>query len=326
MATSEERGVSYGEEELLAVASMYYHQNMKMDAIGRWLHLSRSTVSRMLKRARELGLVEIALRPSPTRSSSLSQEVATAFGVETYVVPVSGLASERERLAQVAVFTARLATQWMDSDMIMGVAWGTTVAAVASELGRKPTLGSTIVQLNGAANTRTSGARYAESLLSQFGIAFDAEIQLFPVPAFFDFAETREAMWRERSIRRVLELQRRADTALFSVGALSGDVPSHVYSAGYLEQDDFALLRSEGVVGDVCTVFLREDGTYSDLVLNQRATGPTPAELQVIPRRLCAAAGDSKAKPIRAALQARVATHLVVDERTAKKLISDSEA
>jgi DNA-binding transcriptional regulator LsrR (DeoR family) len=60
-------------------------------------------------------------------------------------------------------------------------------------------------------------------------------------------------------------------------------------------------------------------------VLNQRATGPTPAELQVIPRRLCAAAGDSKAKPIRAALQARVATHLVVDERTAKKLIRGSE-
>ena len=319
-----ERVVSRDDEELLAAASMYYHQNMKMDAIGRRLHMSRSTVSRMLKQAREQGLVEIALRPSPTRSSSLSQEVGDEYGVETYVVPVSGLATEAERLEQVAVFTARLATQWMDSDMIMGVAWGTTIAAVAGHLGKKSTLGSTIVQLNGAANTRSSGALYAESLLSQFGISFDAEIQLFPVPAFFDFAGTREAMWRERSIKRVLELQRRADIALFSVGALSGEVPSHVYSAGYLDQEDFALLRREGVVGDVCTVFLREGGTYLDLVLNERATGPTPAELQVIPRRLCAVAGDSKAKAIRAALQAGVATHLVIDERTAKKLISDT--
>jgi len=322
MATNSTWGTSSEEESLLAAASMYYHQDMKMDAIGRRLHLSRSTVSRMLKRARELGLVEIALRPSPTGASSLSQDVAEAYGVETYVVPVSGLASEPDRLTQIAVFTARLAMQWMDSDMIMGVAWGTTVAAVAAQLGRKPTLGSTIVQLNGAANTRTSGALYAESLLSQFAIAFDAEIQLFPVPAFFDFAGTREAMWHERSIERVLDLQRRADVALFSVGALSGEVPSHVYSAGYLEPDDMESLREEGVVGDVCTVFLREDGSYSDLILNERATGPTPGELQVIPRRLCAAAGDGKARAIRAALLAGVATHLVIDERTARSLIA----
>jgi DNA-binding transcriptional regulator LsrR (DeoR family) len=299
---------------------MYYHHDMTMDAIGRELYVSRSTVSRMLKRAREQGLVEITLRPSPTRSSSLSQDLKDEYGVETYVVPVSGLATEPDRLTQVAVFTARLLTQWMDSDMILGVAWGTTIGAVANHLSRKATLGSTIVQLNGAANTRTSGALYAESLLSQFGISFDAEIQLFPVPAFFDYAETREAMWRERSVKRVLELQRRADIALFSVGALLGQVPSHVYSAGYLDQEDFALLDSEGVVGDVCTVFLRGDGTYSDLILNGRATGPTPAELEVIPRRLCAAAGDAKVTPIRAALEAGVATHLVVDERTAIQL------
>jgi DNA-binding transcriptional regulator LsrR (DeoR family) len=324
MTATGDNGTARDEDELLAAASMYYHQDMKMDAIGRRLHLSRSTVSRMLKRARALGLVEIALRPSPSRSSSLTQELADAYGVEAYVVPVSGLATEAERLTQMAAFTARLAMQWMDSDMIMGVAWGTTLAAVAGQLGKKATLGGTIVQLNGAANTRTSGALYAESLLSQFGIAFDAEIQLFPVPAFFDYAETREAMWRERSIERVLDLQRRADIALFSVGALSAEVPSHVYTAGYLEQEDMELLQCEGVVGDVCTVFLRADGTYSDLVLNARATGPTPAELQVIPRRLCAAAGDSKAVAIRAALLAGVATHLVVDERTARELVNNS--
>jgi DNA-binding transcriptional regulator LsrR (DeoR family) len=131
-------------------------------------------------------------------------------------------------------------------------------------------------------------------------------------------------MRRERSIERVLELQHRADVALFSVGALSGGIPSHVYAAGYLEPDEMASLEKEGVVGDVCTVFLREDGTYSDLSLNVRASGPTPAELQVIPRRICAAAGDSKARPIRAALRAGAVTHLVVDERTAKLVISDS--
>jgi deoxyribonucleoside regulator len=99
-------------------------------------------------------------------------------------------------------------------------------------------------------------------------------------------------------------------------------VPSHVYSAGYLDREDIATLESEGVVGDVCTVFLRADGTYEDLSLNERATGPTPAELRQVPRRVCAVAGDSKVLPLRAALMAGVITHLVLDEQTATGLVA----
>ena len=108
---------------------------------------------------------------------------------------------------------------------------------------------------------------------------------------------------------------------LFSIGAVTGEVPSHVYSAGYLEPEDIDILEAEGVVGDVCTVFLRADGTYEDLSLNERATGPTPAELRRVPRRVCAVAGDSKVIPLLAALRAGVITHLVVDELTATRLV-----
>jgi DNA-binding transcriptional regulator LsrR (DeoR family) len=95
-----------------------------------------------------------------------------------------------------------------------------------------------------------------------------------------------------------------------------------VYSAGYLDEDDIRMLHDEGVVGDVCTVFLRADGSYRDVHLNARATGPTPAELQRIPRRVCVVAGDNKAVPLLAALHADVVTDLVVDEVTATALLS----
>ena len=160
-----------------------------------------------------------------------------------------------------------------------------------------------MVQLNGAANTRTSGIEYASDLISSFGSAFDAAVHHFPVPAFFDFPDTKAAMWRERSVRRVLDVQRRADIALFSVGAVAGAVPSHVYSAGYLDDADIEMLHREGVVGDVCTVFLRADGSYADVALNARATGPTPAELHRVPRRVCVVAGDNKVVPLLAALR-----------------------
>ena len=309
------------EESLLAASSMYYLQDVKMETIASHLHMSRSSVSRLLKEARATGLVEITLRPTPSRAPGVSRYISATFGVEVYVVPVADSASVPERLEQVALATARMVTGFFDSDMILGVAWGTTLAAIAKHLGKKPTRGSTIVQLNGAANNRTSGAEYVGNLISRFAEAFDATVILFPVPAFFDYAETRRAMWRERSIARVLDVQRRVDIALFSIGAVAGEVPSHVYSDGYLEKEDIDTLGAEGIVGDVCTVFLRADGTYEDLSLNERATGPTPAELRRIRRRVCTVAGDSKVLPLLAALRAGVITHLVIDEQTATLLV-----
>lgn len=312
------------DQDVLRAASMYYLQDMKMETIAKHLGTSRSTVSRMVKLARETGLVEINLRPTRSNAPGLGQRIAEIYGIEAYVVPVPDNHSEVERLDQVALTTARLIGNWFDSNMILALAWGTTLSAIAPHLSRKTTRGSAVVQLNGAANTRTSGVEYAGDLIAGFGRAFQARVHYFPVPAFFDFAETREAMWRERSVRRVLELQRKADVALFSVGAISGGLPSHVYSAGYLDAEDVAELDREGVVGDVCTVFLRQDGTYLDVELNARATGPMPHELRNIPRRVCAVAGDNKVAPLRAALAAQVVTHLIIDEVTATRLLLET--
>jgi deoxyribonucleoside regulator len=314
--------VNNGEQDALRAATMYYFQDMKMEAIARHLRTSRSTVSRLLKRARDTGLVEITLRAASSRAPGLGQSISAAFGVATYVVPVPDTTNDTDRLEQVALTTAKLLASWFDSDMVMGVAWGTTLAAVGRHLTHKPTRGSAVVQLNGAANNRTSGVDYTSNLISSFGTAFDAAIHYFPVPAFFDFPETKAAMWRERSVRRVLEVQGRADMVVFSVGAIAGAIPSHVYAAGYLDDDDVQTLQDEGVVGDVCTVFLRADGSYRDVVLNARATGPTPDELHRVPRRVCVVAGDNKVVPLLAALLSGVVTDLVVDEVTASRLLS----
>ena len=314
--------VTDGEQDVLTAATMYYLQDMKMEVIARHLHTSRSTVSRLIKRAREMGLVEITLRPASSRAPGLGQSISSAFGIATYVVPVPDSAGATDRMEQVAITAAKLLASWFDSDMVMGIAWGTTLAAVSRYLTHKPTRGSTIVQLNGAANDRASGTEYVSDLISSFGAAFDSAVNYFPVPAFFDFPETKAAMWRERSVRRVLDVQRRADIALFSVGAVAGAVPSHVYSAGYLDEDDVRTLHSEGVVGDVCTVFLRADGSYRDVALNARATGPTPDELHRVRRRVCVVSGDNKVVPLLAALRSGVVTDLVVDELTASRLLT----
>ncbi|MCE1179035.1 MAG: helix-turn-helix domain-containing protein [Micrococcales bacterium] len=309
-----------GEAELRAVATLYYLQDETMDAIGARLGVSRSTVSRMLKAAREEGIVRISIDEGGSRGP-LAGEIEDLFGVRAHVVPVRDKTPSVQRLDRVAVLAAQVLSEVVTDDCTIGIAWGTTISAVVGRLTHTPTRGSVVVQLNGAANTHSSGVTYAGELLGAVGAAFDASVLYFPVPAFFDHPETWTALRGERAVQRVLEAQAAADVAVFSVGALHGTIGSEVYVGGYLDRGDLATAVRQGVVGDVCTVLLREDGTWEDIDLNQRASGPVPPLLARIPRRICVVADPSKAQALRGALRAGVATDLIVDEGTARALL-----
>ena len=289
--------------------------------------------------------------------------MAQVFGVRTHIVPVREGTTEIHRLQQVASVAAarmvdliealaeqgesrgtdKLGPAGSDDEtprgpdgagqdagaggLVVGVAWGTTMSEVSAALPSRPVPGLTVVQLNGASDPMREGPSAGE-VLSRMRLSLGARTISFPVPAFFDHVATREAMWSERSVKRVLSVVRRASLAVFGVGALdalNGALPSQVYEGGHLTARDQAVLRRQNVVGDVCTVLLRADGSWRDVALNARATGPTPAQLARIPRRLCVAAGTGKARALLAALRARTATDLVVDDATARAVLELAE-
>lgn len=112
----------------------------------------------------------------------------------------------------------------------LGIAWGNTTAEVTRAMPHVSFAGSTVVQLNGAATATESGMPYAEAIIARAAKAIGGRIVNFPVPAFFDYADTKEALWRERSVQSVLNTIDSADVALFGVGSMSARLPSHVYS------------------------------------------------------------------------------------------------
>jgi len=317
------RGAEPRLQQALTAARLYYVQGLTMESIASELRVSRSSVSRLIQHARDVGLVEIRVHAPNEHGASLEHEIRARFRVTAHVVPAGAGVSEVERLERVAMTAGRLVGEFVDSNMSIGVAWGSTIAAVSRHLPARDTHGTTVVQLNGAGNTLTSGVGLASEILERFGKAFRADVQQFPVPAFFDDPATKEAMWRERSTRRVLRIQDRLDVAIFGLGSPLASVPSRVYVGGYLERADYASLRDERAVGDVATVFFREDGSSQDIALNARGTGPAINRLRRIPRRICVVSGLPKLPAVRGALAAGVVTDLVIDEALAQALVAD---
>lgn len=306
--------------DALAAAHLYYMQDLTMDAIAHELHTSRSSISRLLSQARASGLVDIQIRSPLDATSSLEKVILDRYHVTAHVVPVTDHASDVDRLERVALSVARILGQFFDSNMTMGIAWGSTMSAISRHVTPKKTYNSHIVQLNGAGNMRTTGLDYSSEILRRFGKAYGANVEQFPVPAFFDDPATRQAFWRERGITRLLDMQGRLDVALFSLGSPFSGVPSHVYAGGYLEDGDYNSLSRDGAVGDVATIFFRADGSTDGIALNERSTGPDFSVLRRIPRRICVVSGSSKLASLRGALSAKLITDLFIDEGTARAL------
>jgi len=308
-------------EEMHEACVRYYVQEETMEAIARHLQLSRSSVSRLLAEARHTGMVRITVEAPQGSSSPVARSVAAIFGVNVHLVTVGESASIATRFERVSKLAAALLRDSVNDGDLIGVAWGVTLSNIVPFIEKRPLHDATIVQMNGGTNIHDTSARHVAAILQSLSQSFDARIVQFPVPAFFDYAETKEAMWRERSVKLVLNLQDKLNIAIFGIGSVDARVPSYVYTAGFLDEEEMGLIREQGIVGDVCTVLFREDGTYEDIDLNQRASGLTPAELQQIPKRIGVIADPSRARALLGALRAKTITDLVCDDTTARALL-----
>lgn len=217
--------------DAIKAARMYYYQNMTTGAIAKEMKVSRSSVSRMLSYARAEGLIEIRIIDVGKGTHHLETAILQAYDIErVHVVPVSDIAGEAEWLQRVAQYTASYLNTIFESEMILGIAWGTTLTNISKHLLRKNTTNAQIVQLNGAGNTRSMGIEYASEIIMKFAKNYRARAHPFPVPTFFDYPDTKKALWKEGSIQRILNLQESADLLLYSIGAVNAGIPSHVYS------------------------------------------------------------------------------------------------
>ena len=308
--------------QAVQIARLYYQQGLTTDAIARELGLSRPRVSRLLTLARRTGLVEIRIHDPQEHPQHLEAGLHAHWpGIRAQVISLPPDAVQATRMERVAQAAAHWLGTHLRPRMTVGIAWGNTLDAVSQALTPRPLPDTNFVQLNGSASAYDFNSGFVADTLLRFARAFGGRAHLFPVPTFFDDPVTRAAMWRERSVRHVLDLQARADVLLYSVGALDPGGRSHAYVAGHVEESDLAALRGQGVVGDIATVFYRADGSFQDVPLNARSSGPDLELTRRAAHAICVVSGLGKVAALRAALRGGLMNTLIVDEVTARELL-----
>lgn len=319
--------MTHDEEDLLVrLAWLYYVGNRNQEEIANQLGLSRFKINRMLARAREKGLVKIAIQHETAQSLDTAGQIQSAFGLkECIVTPALGLASAETEvdeanarravgIAAAAFLERRLSVA---EPVTIGLAWGRTIAAMVDELPKLSKSDLKIVSLMGSLsrNARTNPFDCVHSLAQ----LCEGEAYILPAPFIADSEADYEVIMSQKLVQQALKLARSADLYIASFGDCSKQ--SFIYHHDLLHDNEIDQVINAGAVADMLGKFFDVNGGLIDNVLNRRT--PSVSYKDICGRDVVLlAAGMSKAKALLALLRSGAISRLIVDGDLATTLMT----
>ncbi|MDI4644017.1 sugar-binding transcriptional regulator [Cohnella hashimotonis] len=302
---------------MIDTAKMYYELNYSQQEIAERLGISRPTVSRFLQQAKDEGYVRIQIVDPRESNDSLACGLERKFKLrKAVIVPVPQYEDNVVKKYIGEAAAAYLHETLEDGDTI-GVTWGTTLYEVACRLRDRQLKDVRVVQLNGGVSHSETNT-YAYEIVQLFGKAFHTVPYFIHLPAIVDHAIVRHTIEADRHIGRILELGRRANVAVITVGSPTDD--SVLIKANYFTENDLALIKERGA-GDLCSRYIDREGKLCSEELNQRTIGIELDDLRHKERSVLVAGGRKKAEGIYGALRGEYANVLITDQYTAQYLL-----
>ncbi|EDM56383.1 transcriptional regulator, SorC family, partial [Vibrio parahaemolyticus AQ3810] len=133
--SSSNQDISIENTDLLTEISVaYYQDGATQEEISRKFAISRAKVGRMLKQARDEGIVEITVKYHPVFSAKIEQRLIERFGVKRALVALDQPNEEAQRL-QVSGLVSNYLTSTLKNGMVVTVGQGRNVSSVAHHIG-----------------------------------------------------------------------------------------------------------------------------------------------------------------------------------------------
>ena len=247
----------HADDDIAQAARLYYIDNLSQQEVSARLGISRFKVLRMPADAREQGLVRIAVEHRTSRTLDLAGQLVSTFGLQEVQVAPIGTDPDDEVLARNAV--AILASGCLnriagtDTPVTVGLGWGRTLSAMADNLTSVRNSGLTFVSLMGSVTyaSHTAPGDVCVRLAAQTG----GRAILMPAPFVTDSADACAGIISQRLVREAMDVAKRADHALMSVGECrEGAI---LFDSNIFTTEQIQELRDADVNGDCCGVFLQ---------------------------------------------------------------------
>ncbi len=286
---------------LTEISVAYYQDGATQEEISKKFAVSRAKVGRMLKQARDEGIVEITVKYHPVFSAKIEQRLIERFGVKRALVALDQPSEEQQRL-QVAGLVSKYMASTLQNGTVVTVGQGRNVSAVAHHVGVIPQKDVKFVCGIGGIHPR-GGMFNADHICRQFAKSYGGTSETLYAPAYAENREQKHAFMQNATVKQTLDLARKADVALVGIGDMSEN--SYMVDLGWFTAEEVVQSRMmQGVVGDFAGYdFFDINGESAKTVMSDRIIGLGIDEFRSVSEVIAIAAENSKPLALLGALR-----------------------
>ncbi len=307
---------------LIEAARLCYEFGISQQEAAKTLGVSTATLSRLLKIARERGIVKITISAPETKKSyaNLSQSLKRILEIEkAIVIPTS---DNRNFLGKSLGYeAANWLTSCLATGMSLGFSGGRSVSEVITFL-KQAEVGAEIVQLMGGISSLGKKIQ-ADVIARDAASILKAACHVIHGPAIFPDKDSMDRFLLNGIVSNVVRRFDSLEIAVVGLGNIDADYP--LMQGGFIAEEELKQLRAEDCVGEICGHFFNPHGKECSTTLARRTLGIQLKQLSKVRRVCLIAAGEEKVRGIVAASKAHIPKVLVTDSRTAEGILNQAK-
>ncbi len=305
------------------VTRMYYEWNMRQAVIADQLGLSQATISRLIDRSKDEGIVRISVNLPPGVFTELEETLVKKYGLRDVIVVDSLENNENLIIRDLGSATAYYLESAIRPNEVIGISsWSSNLLALVDSLHPLPKkTGVKVVQiLGGVGNPAVE--THATRLTSRIAQLVNGDAIYLPVPGVLATEAARDVLIADEVSQKAIRLFDSVTLALVGIGAIEPS-PLLAQSGNIFSPFELNLLKQAKAAGDILLRFFTENGHLVKTGLEKRVISMSLEQLSKVSRAVGVAGGPRKFSAILGALRGHWINILVTDHFTAKRLAKE---
>jgi deoxyribonucleoside regulator len=303
-------------ELLVKVAKFYYLDQYTQSQIAKKIGVERSTVSRLLKKSREEGIVKISIDEGHSKQAVIAEKLREKYSLKDLIIVKSGSEMSEEINEKAHQYLQKVTSK----NEIVGITWGKTLCDFSKyKLEIKNKKLNFIALTGGYGNLKEY--THINAMINNLSEMYNGRGYFIDFPLIMNSEPVKEEVYNSRFFRNINNIWSKLQTVVVGIGTFEKDINVLWESGLPAPKNMWSLLKSEEPVGEICTRFYDSNGKIIKTEIDKRKIGIEIERFKDMKNVIGIAVGNKKVNAIKTAIKSNFINVLITDEKTGQSLL-----